>query len=97
MITAITKFEAIDDSSAKDLEMLLSKLSQETTKEKGFVAYEVLSVNESSTIFYVIEKWQLDEDLKNHAELVAEKGYATKAVHLIQNEINTIILKNLNK
>jgi quinol monooxygenase YgiN len=97
MITAITKFEAIDDSSARELEILLTKLSQETTSEKGFVSYEVLSVNNYSVIYYVIEKWQSKEDLKNHSESVAEKGYVTQAGHLLLNEINTIILNNLKR
>jgi len=97
MITAITKFEAIDYSSATELEELLTKLSQETIQEEGFVAYEVLSEQGSTKIYYIIEKWQSEQDLKNHSELVAEKGYATQAVHLLQNELNTIILNNLNK
>lgn len=97
MITAITKFEAIDDSSAKELELLFTKLSQKTAQEKGFVAYEILSVKDYSTVYYVVEKWYSEEDLKNHSELVAEKGYATQAAHLLKNTINTITLKNLNK
>ncbi len=97
MITAITKFEAIDYSSATELEELLNKLSQETIQEEGFVAYEVLSAQGSTKIYYIIEKWQSEDDLKNHSELVAEKGYAKQAVHLLRNEINTIILNNLNK
>ncbi|WP_260262217.1 hypothetical protein [Epilithonimonas lactis] len=43
--------------------------------------YEILSVKEYSTVYYVVEKCYLEEDLKNHSELVAEKGYATQAVH----------------
>jgi len=97
MITAITKFEAIDGSSAKKLELLFTKISQETAQEKGFIAYEILSVQDSSTVYYVVEKWHSEEDLKNHSELVAEKGYVTQAVHLLKNTINTITLKNLNK
>lgn len=97
MITAITKFEAIDNLSATELEILLTKLSKETIQEKGFIAYEVLSEKDFPTIYYVIEKWQSEEDLKNHSELVAAKGYATQAAHLLKNTINTITLKNLNK
>lgn len=97
MITAITKFEATDDLSATELEILLTKLSKETIQEKGFVAYEVLSEKDFPTIYHVIEKWQSEEDLQNHSELVAEKGYAMIASHLLKNSINTITLKNLNK
>ena len=97
MKTAITKFEAIDDLSAKEMEILLTKLSKGTIQEKGFVAYEVLSVKGYSKIYYVIEKWQSEEDLNNHSELVAKKGYAMIASHLLKKSINTITLKNLNK
>ncbi|WP_426473748.1 putative quinol monooxygenase [Chryseobacterium balustinum] len=97
MITAFTKFETVDDLSATELEILLTKLSKETIQEKGFIAYDVLSEKDFPRIYYVIEKWQSEEDLNNHSELVAEKGYATQAVHLLQNEINTILLNNLNK
>lgn len=97
MITGITKFETIDDSSAKKLELLFIKLSQETTHEKSLIAYEVLSVKDFSIVYYFIEKWHSKEDLINHSELVTERGYITQTDHLLQNKINIIIINNLNR
>jgi hypothetical protein len=37
------------------------------------------------------------EDLQNHAELVARKGYAAAALRLLENELDNIILQTLDQ
>ena len=96
MVTVITKFQPKDEYSAAELEDIFQKLMEETPMEKGYIAYEVLSTNNSPVTYYIIEKWASETDLQNHAELVAKKGYAASAVNLLQNELNNIILRTLN-
>lgn len=96
MVTIITKFQAKDKLSAVELEAIFQKLLEETPKESGYIAYEVLSANNIPLTYYIIEKWASETDLQNHAELVATKGYAAAAAGLLKNELNNIILQNLN-
>lgn len=96
MVTIITKFQAKDKPSAAKLEDIFQKLLEETPKESGYIAYEVLSANNIPLTYYIIEKWASERDLQTHAELVATKGYAAAAAGLLTNELNNIILQNLN-
>jgi quinol monooxygenase YgiN len=97
MVTVITKFQPKDERSAAELEDVFQKLMEETPEESGYVAYEVLSTNDTPPTYYIIEKWASEKDLKTHAELVERKGYAAAAVGLLKNELNNIILKPLNQ
>jgi quinol monooxygenase YgiN len=97
MVTVITKFQPKDEPSAAELENIFQKLLEETRKEPGHIAYEVLSANDLPFTCYIIEKWASGKDLQNHAELVARKGYAATAVGLLKNELNNIILHTLDQ
>ncbi|WP_316742171.1 putative quinol monooxygenase [Pedobacter antarcticus] len=96
MITVITEFHPKDEHSAIELEDIFQKLTEETPEEAGYISYEVLSTQNIPITYYIIEKWASDGDLKNHADLVAEKGYAASAAGLLKNELNNIILRTLN-
>ena len=96
MVTVITQFQPKDKRSAAKLEAIFQKLLEETLKESGYIAYDVLRTNNTPFTYYIIEKWKSEKDLQNHAELVATKGYAAAAAGLLKNELNNIILQNLN-
>ena len=96
MVTVITEFQPKDERSAIKLEDIFQKLMEETPGEKGYISYEVLSTKNIPIAYYIIEKWESERDLQNHAELVARKGYAASAVGLLKNELNNIILRTLN-
>ncbi len=97
MVTVITKFQPKDERSAAELESIFQKLLENTSRELGYIAYEVLSAKENPLTYYIIEKWTSEKDLQNHAELVAKKGYVAAAVGLLENELNSIILQTLNQ
>ncbi|QNK61142.1 antibiotic biosynthesis monooxygenase [Pedobacter sp. PAMC26386] len=97
MVTVITKFQPKDERSAAELVDIFQKLLEETPRESGRIAYEVLSANNIPFTYYIIEKWASEKDLQNHAELVERKGYAAVAVGLLKNELNNIILQTLNQ
>ncbi|MEN2398718.1 antibiotic biosynthesis monooxygenase family protein [Flavobacterium sp. MC2016-06] len=96
MVTVITKFEAKDDASTTELLGIFQKLLQETPMEKGYISYEILSVKETLNTFYIIEKWNSEKDLQNHASLIEDKGYASQTVSLLKNKIENTILQTLN-
>lgn len=96
MVTIIPQFQPKEKYSAAKLEHILQKVMEETPKESGYIANEVLSVNNIPFTYYIIEKWASEKDLQNHAELVPMKGYATAAADRLKNELNNIILQNLN-
>jgi quinol monooxygenase YgiN len=52
MVTVITKFQPKDERSAAELENIFQKLLEETPKEPGHIAYEVLSAKRPS--FYLL-------------------------------------------
>jgi quinol monooxygenase YgiN len=97
MVTVITKFEGKDDASTAELLAVFKKLLQETPLEKGYISYEVLSLKETHNTYYIIEKWNSEKDLQNHALLVENKGYAAKAISLLKNKIENTILQTLNQ
>ena len=45
MVTVITQFQPKDKRSAAKLEAIFQKLLEETLKESGYIAYDVLRTN----------------------------------------------------
>ncbi|UII26734.1 antibiotic biosynthesis monooxygenase [Fulvivirga maritima] len=95
MITVLTEFKAKDAASAEELESIFKKLIQETPSETGCISYEINTVQDKPTTYYILERWASTEDLQNHALTVAQKGYVIQAVALIENNIENQILQIL--
>jgi len=95
MVTVITKFIGKNTAASKALESIFQKLLLDTQTEHGFVSYEILQDSTNDNTYYIIEKWQTEIDVHNHASAVEKKGYVAQAVGLISNEIKNSILINL--
>jgi len=93
MITVLTKLAAKDEVSSLKLNQLLKNLQVETHKEIGSLLYEVYQENNNS--FYIFEKWQSQNDLNHHIELINRQGLSQIAMTLIEGSFENIILKKI--
>jgi|GEM_PF-3504765 Uncharacterized conserved protein len=96
MVTLLTQFIAKDNRSAAELKIFLEKLVQETPFENGSLSYEILQDQNKPFHFYAFEKWESEDYLNQHIQLVNDKGYLKKATPLLENILTNILLTHLS-
>jgi quinol monooxygenase YgiN len=89
MIQLLSKFPCKNGEAAAELLKLLDELKVSTPKEQGCVQYNIFSDQADPLLFYIIELWETERDLKVHEDRIAVEGYLDKCAELLLRNIET--------
>jgi quinol monooxygenase YgiN len=89
MIQLLSKFTSKNSESAATLLKLLDELKISTQKEHGCIQYNVFSDQADPLLFYIIELWKTERDLKVHEARISVEGYLDKCAELLLRNIET--------
>ncbi|MBB6271078.1 quinol monooxygenase YgiN [Pedobacter cryoconitis] len=96
MITYITKFQSDGAESSAALKSIFAELQNNTPLEPGCINYQVYTTENYPDLFYILEKWQSQQDFEGHLEVIRAGSYIEKASEYITEAIESVKLLEFN-
>lgn len=89
MIIVLTTFTAKDDASAHQLAALLMGLATTAPAEPGNQGYQVFAADAEPRVFYVLDRWESQQALDQHVQLLRQQGVLDRAAPLLAKPMAT--------
>lgn len=95
MITLLTNLKVTNQENAYNLKDILKKLVKVTPKEEGCIEYSIYQEADNPLSFYILESWNLQENLRRHEKVLKDSGVLEEATKLLDNDLNNIRLEKI--
>lgn len=94
-VCLVTRFSAVDDTTARELLDELRAIEVSVVAEPGHVAYNVFADQDDPKNLYVIETWTNATDAKRHEDLVVGDGTVERVAPLLTGPLRTLSLRRV--